>query len=79
MVGRRSWLWESQSESQSLPLQDTLEITSTFKLVKSKLVREGFNVSVIADSLFVLDNQAQAFRPLTQEIYQAVCEGTWRL
>ncbi|XP_024425944.2 long-chain fatty acid transport protein 5 isoform X2 [Desmodus rotundus] len=60
-------------------IQDTLEITSTFKLVKSKLVREGFNVSVIADSLFVLDNQAQAFRPLTQEIYQAVCEGTWRL
>lgn len=61
------------------PPQDTLEITNTFKLVKSRLVREGFNVGAIADSLFVLDSQAQAFRPLTQDTYQAVCEGTWKL
>ncbi|XP_032983584.1 long-chain fatty acid transport protein 5 isoform X5 [Rhinolophus ferrumequinum] len=60
-------------------IQDTMEITSTFKLVKSQLVREGFNVGVIADSLFVLDNQAQAFRPLTPDTYKAVCEGTWKL
>ncbi|XP_055267179.1 long-chain fatty acid transport protein 5 [Moschus berezovskii] len=60
-------------------IQDTLEITGTFKLVKSRLVREGFNVSVVADPLFVLDNQARTFRPLTPDIYQAVCEGAWRL
>lgn len=60
-------------------IQDTMEITSTFKLVKSQLVREGFNVGVIADSLFVLDSQAQAFRPLTPDTYKAVCEGTWKL
>ncbi|XP_006067342.1 long-chain fatty acid transport protein 5 [Bubalus kerabau] len=60
-------------------IQDALEITGTFKLVKSRLVREGFNVSVVADPLFVLDNQAQAFRPLTPDIYRAVCEGVWRL
>lgn len=79
LVGGRSWPWEPQLELQSLSLQDTLEITNTFKLVKSRLVREGFNMGVIADSLFVLDNQAQAFRPLTHETYQAVCEGTWKL
>lgn len=62
-----------------LPLQDTLAITSTFKLVKSRLAREGFNVGIIADPLFVLDNQAKAFRPLTVDMYQAVCNGTWRL
>lgn len=61
------------------PLQDALEITGTFKLVKSRLVREGFNVGIIADPLFVLDNQAKAFRPLTADIYKAVCNGTWRL
>nr|XP_020755365.1 bile acyl-CoA synthetase isoform X2 [Odocoileus virginianus texanus] len=60
-------------------IQDALEITGTFKLVKSRLVREGFNVSVVADPLFVLDNEAQAFRPLTPDIYRAVCEGAWRL
>lgn len=61
------------------PLQDALEITNTFKLVKSRLVREGFDVGAIADSLFVLDGQAQTFRPLTQDTYRAVCEGTWKL
>ncbi|KAF4011470.1 SLC27A5 [Cervus elaphus hippelaphus] len=60
-------------------IQDALEITGTFKLVKSRLVREGFNVSVVTDPLFVLDNQARAFRPLTPDIYRAVCEGAWRL
>lgn len=69
----------SHSRLQPLPLQEALEITSTFKLVKSQLVREGFNMGVIADPLFVLDNQAQVFRPLTPETYQAVCEGTWKL
>lgn len=68
-----------QSRLCLLPLQDTLAITSTFKLVKSRLVREGFNVGVITDPLFVLDNQAKAFRPLTMDMYQAVCNGTWRL
>ncbi|XP_045843369.1 bile acyl-CoA synthetase [Meles meles] len=60
-------------------IQDTLAITSTFKLVKTRLAREGFNVGIIADPLFVLDNQAKAFQPLTPDMYQAVCSGTWRL
>uniref|UniRef100_A0A671G3Z8 Uncharacterized protein n=1 Tax=Rhinolophus ferrumequinum TaxID=59479 RepID=A0A671G3Z8_RHIFE len=62
-------------------IQDTVEITSTFQLVKSQLVHvhEVFNVGIIADSLFVLDNQAQAFWPLTPDTYKAVCEGTWKL
>lgn len=60
-------------------VQDAVEVTSTFKLMKTRLVREGFNVGIVVDPLFVLDNQAQSFRPLTAETYQAVCEGTWRL
>ncbi|XP_005414455.1 PREDICTED: bile acyl-CoA synthetase [Chinchilla lanigera] len=60
-------------------VQDTLEITSTFKPVKSRLVREGFDVGAISEPLFILDRQAQAFRPLTADTYQAVCEGTWKL
>ncbi|XP_004439187.1 PREDICTED: bile acyl-CoA synthetase isoform X1 [Ceratotherium simum simum] len=74
----RTWL-PAYAAPHFIRIQDTLEITSTFKLVKSRLVREGFNVGVIADPLFVLDNQAQAFRPLTRDTYQAVCDGTWRL
>ncbi|XP_006218738.2 long-chain fatty acid transport protein 5 [Vicugna pacos] len=74
----RTWL-PAYAVPQFIRIQDALEITGTFKLVKSRLVREAFNVGVIADPLFVLDNQARAFRPLTPDIYRAVCEGTWRL
>ncbi|XP_010960329.2 long-chain fatty acid transport protein 5 [Camelus bactrianus] len=74
----RTWL-PAYAIPQFIRIQDALEITGTFKLMKSRLVREAFNVGVIADPLFVLDNQARAFRPLTPDIYRAVCEGTWRL
>ncbi|XP_036757251.2 long-chain fatty acid transport protein 5 [Manis pentadactyla] len=74
----RAWL-PGYAAPHFIRVQDALEITSTFKLVKSRLVREGFNVGVVADPLFVLDNQAQAFRPLTPDTYRALCEGTWRL
>ncbi|XP_045433333.1 bile acyl-CoA synthetase isoform X2 [Pipistrellus kuhlii] len=74
----RTWL-PAYAVPHFIRVQDTLEITNTFKLVKSRLVREGFDVGVIADPLFVLDSQAQAFRPLTQDTFQAVCEGTWKL
>nr|XP_004672950.1 bile acyl-CoA synthetase [Jaculus jaculus] len=60
-------------------VQDSLEVTSTFKLVKSQLVREGFDVGVIADPLFILDNQARTFQSLTADTYRAVCEGARKL
>lgn len=60
-------------------LQDSLEVTGTFKLVKLQLVRDGFDVRVIADPLYILDNKNQTFRSLTPDVYKAVCEGTWKL
>lgn len=74
----RTWL-PSYATPHFVRVQETLEITSTFKLLKSRLVREGFDVGTINDPLFVLDHQAQAFRPLTTDTHRAVCEGTWRL
>ncbi|XP_021568979.1 bile acyl-CoA synthetase [Carlito syrichta] len=74
----RAWL-PDYARPHFIRIQDVLEITSTFKLVKTRLVREGFNVDVVVDPLFVLDHGAQAFRPLTTDIHRAVCEGTWRL
>ncbi|KAM5237425.1 long-chain fatty acid transport protein 5 isoform 1-T1 [Ctenodactylus gundi] len=74
----RTWL-PAYATPQFVRIQDALAITSTFKLVKSHLVREGFNVKVITDPLFILDQKTQAFQPLTEDIYQAVCEGTWKL
>ncbi|XP_077836282.1 long-chain fatty acid transport protein 5 isoform X3 [Macaca mulatta] len=74
----RAWL-PAYATPHFIRIQDAVEVTSTFKLMKTRLVREGFNVGIVVDPLFVLDNQAQSFRPLTAETYQAVCEGTWRL
>ncbi|XP_015361004.1 bile acyl-CoA synthetase isoform X5 [Marmota marmota marmota] len=74
----RAWL-PAYAVPHFVRVQEVLEITSTFKLVKPRLVREGFDVSVIVDPVFILDHRVQAFRPLTADIYQAVCEGTWKL
>ncbi|XP_037674848.1 bile acyl-CoA synthetase isoform X1 [Choloepus didactylus] len=74
----RAWL-PVYAVPHFIRIQDILEVTSTFKLVKSRLVREGFNVGAISDPLFLLDDRAQTFQPLTPETYQAVCDGTWRL
>nr|XP_002721943.4 long-chain fatty acid transport protein 5 isoform X1 [Oryctolagus cuniculus] len=74
----RTWL-PAYAVPHFIRIQDSLEITSTFKLMKSRLVREGFDVGVITDPLFILDNRAQDFRPLTADTYRAVCEGTWKL
>ncbi|PNJ10809.1 SLC27A5 isoform 5 [Pongo abelii] len=74
----RAWL-PAYATPHFIRIQDAMEVTSTFKLMKTRLVREGFNVGIVVDPLFVLDSRAQSFRPLTAEMYQAVCEGTWRL
>ncbi|XP_032027244.1 long-chain fatty acid transport protein 5 isoform X2 [Hylobates moloch] len=74
----RAWL-PAYATPHFIRIQDAVEVTSTFKLMKTRLVREGFNVGIVVDPLFVLDSRAQSFRPLTAEMYQAVCEGTWRL
>nr|XP_058900633.1 long-chain fatty acid transport protein 5 isoform X3 [Kogia breviceps] len=74
----RTWL-PAYAAPHFIRIQDALEITGTFKLVKSRLVREGFNVGIVADPLYLLDHQARAFRPLTPDTYRAVCEGAWRL
>ncbi|XP_051018391.1 long-chain fatty acid transport protein 5 [Acomys russatus] len=60
-------------------IQDSLETTNTFKLIKSQLVREGFDVGLVVDPLYILDSKAQTFRSLMPDMYQAVCEGTWKL
>jgi len=74
----RSWL-PAYATPHFIRIQDSLEITNTYKLVKSRLVREGFDVGIIADPLYILDNKAQTFRSLMPDVYQAVCEGTWNL
>lgn len=59
--------------------QDTMEITGTFKYRKVTLVEEGFNPSVIKDALYFLDDKAETYVPMTEDIYNAINSGTLKL
>lgn len=60
-------------------LQEVMEITSTFKQQKFQLVQSGFNPSTISDPLFVIDYQQENYIPLTDNIYQSICNNDRKL
>ncbi|XP_006831729.1 PREDICTED: very long-chain acyl-CoA synthetase-like isoform X2 [Chrysochloris asiatica] len=69
----------SYARPRFLRIQDTIEITGTFKHRKVTLVEEGFNPAVIKDSLYFLDDQAKMYVPMTEDIYKAINEKTLKL
>ncbi|XP_053452125.1 long-chain fatty acid transport protein 2 [Nycticebus coucang] len=62
-----------------LRIQDTIEITGTFKHRKVTLVEEGFNPTVIKDALYFLDDTAKMYVPMTEDIYNAISAKTLKL
>ncbi|CAK6432248.1 unnamed protein product [Pipistrellus nathusii] len=62
-----------------LRIQDTIEITGTFKHRKVTLVEEGFNPAVIKDALYFLDDKAAMYVPMTEDIYNAIRAETVKL
>jgi fatty-acyl-CoA synthase len=62
-----------------LRLQRQIESTSTFKQRKVDLVKQGFDPSVVADPLYVLDAARQAYVPLDAGVFEAIRNGRIRL
>ncbi|NP_001265706.1 long-chain fatty acid transport protein 2 [Sus scrofa] len=62
-----------------LRIQDTIEITGTFKHRKVTLVEEGFNPAVIKDALYFLDDKAETYVPMTEDIYNAINDKALKL
>ncbi|XP_036128596.1 very long-chain acyl-CoA synthetase isoform X2 [Molossus molossus] len=62
-----------------LRIQDNIEITGTFKHRKVTLVEEGFNLAVIKDALYFLDDKVEMYVPLTEDIYNAINAETLKL
>ncbi|KAJ8249378.1 hypothetical protein GJAV_G00234130 [Gymnothorax javanicus] len=60
-------------------IQDSLDVTGTFKHVKVKLVEEGFCPDAIPGPLYFLDTNENSYVPMTQEIYQALMSGGMKL
>ncbi len=56
-----------------------MEITSTFKHLKRKLVEESFNPNQITDPLYFLDTNKKNYVPLTPDIYNAIIMGKIRV
>ncbi|XP_040348598.1 long-chain fatty acid transport protein 2 [Herpailurus yagouaroundi] len=69
----------SYARPRFLRIQDTIEITGTFKHRKVTLVEEGFNPAVIKDALYFLDDKAEMYVPMTEDIYNAINDKTLKL
>jgi fatty-acyl-CoA synthase len=54
-------------------------VTGTFKLRKVELQNEGYDPAKVSDPLFVRDDQARAYLPLTPERLAAVRSGELRV
>ncbi|NXA16646.1 S27A2 synthetase, partial [Sapayoa aenigma] len=55
-----------------LRIQDSLEVTGTFKQCKSNLVKEGFDPGAIRDPLFFRDDSRKSYVPLTADTFAAI-------
>jgi fatty-acyl-CoA synthase len=62
-----------------LRLTDRIETTETFKTKNTVLAREGFDLTVVADPLFVDDPRQQAYVPLDAELIARIEKGVIRL
>jgi fatty-acyl-CoA synthase len=51
------------------------EVTGTFKIRKVDLAREGFDPNAIADALYLRDEKAGAYVPLTPELFAEIASG----
>lgn len=58
-----------------LRIQDTLEVTGTYKHQKVKLVKEGFDPRGITDPLYFMDKRQNDYVPLTLDIYNSITSG----
>jgi fatty-acyl-CoA synthase len=60
-------------------LRAALDVTGTFKPIKARLMREGWDPHVIADPLYFHDPDADSFAPLDGQAYARLSNGEVRL
>uniref|UniRef100_A0AAY4B4F9 long-chain-fatty-acid--CoA ligase n=2 Tax=Denticeps clupeoides TaxID=299321 RepID=A0AAY4B4F9_9TELE len=60
-------------------LQESMEMTGTFKQQKFQLVASGFNPTKIADPLYFLDYTEKRYVPLTASLYENIMDGQRKL
>lgn len=62
--------------SYSIPvfvrLANQLDTTGTFKFQKTNLKRDGFNVDLVNDPIYVLDTKSSCYRELSRSMYEDI-------
>ncbi len=58
-----------------LRVKSEIATTSTFKIKKSLLKKEGFNLDIIDDAIYVMLPHESNYTPLTKEIYNDIQKG----
>ncbi|XP_061565621.1 long-chain fatty acid transport protein 2-like [Cololabis saira] len=69
----------SYARPRFIRIQNVLEVTGTFKQMKMKLMEQGFDPERIQDPLYILDDHAKSYIPLTVQLYSALISGNIKL
>lgn len=56
-----------------------MEVTTTFKQMKAKLVAEAFDPTRIKDRLYMLNDLEKSYIPMTPQIYDHIISGNLKL
>ncbi|XP_053320715.1 long-chain fatty acid transport protein 2-like [Spea bombifrons] len=60
-------------------IQNTMEITGTYKQRKVNLVKDGFNPLTVKDPLYFLDENEKRYKPMDMHIYNAIMNKQLKL
>ncbi|KAM9817560.1 long-chain fatty acid transport protein 2-like [Neosynchiropus ocellatus] len=69
----------SYARPRFIRTQKAVEVTATFKQLKVKLVKEGFDPDLITDPLYILDDAEKSYVPLTTNTYSSITAGNIKL
>ncbi|XP_028660719.2 long-chain fatty acid transport protein 6 [Erpetoichthys calabaricus] len=69
----------SYSWPRFIRIQESLDVTETFKQQKSKLVQEGFDLSQVTEPLYFLDESEETYSPLSSEVFAEIVSAHKRI
>ena len=61
-----------------LRVTNSVDTTGTFKFQKTRLRKEGFDLSLVKDKLFYFDSKLAEYSVLTKEVYGKFVDGEMR-
>ncbi|XP_017297454.1 very long-chain acyl-CoA synthetase [Kryptolebias marmoratus] len=69
----------SYARPRFIRIQSAVEVTATFKQMKVKLVEQGFDPGSIHDPLYILDDGAKSYVPLSAQSFASIGSGRMKL